>query len=915
MANISRTIDVIFNGKDSITPATRKISRGLHALEAGVDKTIEKADALADAFKKVTVAGAALGATLVGLALNEYKKYQDAWTDLVKVTEDGEAGLTGVSDEIRRVSRQYGEDITAITKSVFEFKRSGLEVSESLLATENAIKLVIAGNAEMAESTQFLKQILAGFKLDADETTHIVDVLNIISDKYNTTVTELGIALSRISPSAEKMNVSLEKSAALLTPIIEVFGSGEEASTAYRRGLLRLVSSAPSVLKALDDLGVEQREGPNKELREGEEILKDYIAALQNLTKEQKLENLILLFNERQASKLAESMGQLAKVEEIELLASSVKTQYTTDQVAIKMATLKKTIDKLVVSTRDLGRSLGEKLEIGALKAVSGIRILIDSIGDAARDGMFAEVFNQFNNLGEDLGVYFVQVAAMLPKALSAIDYSGLIDSIQDLLGTVNASLEGLDLTKPEDLAYAIQFVIDTMESGIRVADGMVTTYRNVKNQILSVIKVFNSLGEEQKKTFGEALATADVMEYVGKIFGGILTKMEAFANVSTNTVTAAAGAFRLIGAELDVFGNTAANVWLGLRILVLKSIDFITLGASTIIKERLAEVTEAYNTNRDEIIDASYKMTEGYNMISRGLKGVEESSGKALSKLEQFALALQNTPKDVKVAINLDIKEDAIDPEVKRVAALIEESHQKQSALGGFKLSTKVELEQEQDLKDFLQGTGKWSSRKDSVFDDSAIAKVEAQSIALQRDLRAVAEAGEDAGDVELDVPDDTKFQAAQQKLLKEIDTNASIMEARLKSISDIAESNSAVISSSFESVSDSISSSGDTLTELYNTLASGKLGMATFAVQRSIREEEERRQEAFELQKQLTTAQIDLIKQRASAMSAGDPLITVSGDGLQPHLEAFMWEILSAIQVRVNETYGNFLLGIGAS
>jgi hypothetical protein len=139
--------------------------------------------------------------------------------------------------------------------------------------------------------------------------------------------------------------------------------------------------------------------------------------------------------------------------------------------------------------------------------------------------------------------------------------------------------------------------------------------------------------------------------------------------------------------------------------------------------------------------------------------------------------------------------------------------------------------------------------------------------------------------------------------------------MEARLKSISDIAESNSAVISSSFESVSDSISSSGDTLTELYNTLASGKLGMATFAVQRSIREEEERRQEAFELQKQLTTAQIDLIKQRASAMSAGDPLITVSGDGLQPHLEAFMWEILSAIQVRVNETYGNFLLGIGAS
>ena len=47
---------------------------------------------------------------------------------------------------------------------------------------------------------------------------------------------------------------------------------------------------------------------------------------------------------------------------------------------------------------------------------------------------------------------------------------------------------------------------------------------------------------------------------------------------------------------------------------------------------------------------------------------------------------------------------------------------------------------------------------------------------------------------------------------------------------------------------------------------------------------------------------------------MAAGDPLITVSGDGLQPHLEAIMWDLFAAVQVKVNEDYGNFLQGIGA-
>jgi hypothetical protein len=68
------------------------------------------------------------------------------------------------------------------------------------------------------------------------------------------------------------------------------------------------------------------------------------------------------------------------------------------------------------------------------------------------------------------------------------------------------------------------------------------------------------------------------------------------------------------------------------------------------------------------------------------------------------------------------------------------------------------------------------------------------------------------------------------------------------------------------------------------------------------------------MELQSGLIEAQIKLIEAQVKRMESGDPLVTVSGEGLQPHLEGFMFEILNGIQVRMNETMGDYLIGTGA-
>ena len=56
---------------------------------------------------------------------------------------------------------------------------------------------------------------------------------------------------------------------------------------------------------------------------------------------------------------------------------------------------------------------------------------------------------------------------------------------------------------------------------------------------------------------------------------------------------------------------------------------------------------------------------------------------------------------------------------------------------------------------------------------------------------------------------------------------------------------------------------------------------------------------------------AQIDNIRAQTQALDKGDSIIKIDGAGLQPHLEAFMWEILRTIQVRVNQDGLAMLLG----
>jgi hypothetical protein len=81
---------------------------------------------------------------------------------------------------------------------------------------------------------------------------------------------------------------------------------------------------------------------------------------------------------------------------------------------------------------------------------------------------------------------------------------------------------------------------------------------------------------------------------------------------------------------------------------------------------------------------------------------------------------------------------------------------------------------------------------------------------------------------------------------------------------------------------------------------------------VERWVEDQIKIQQEGLAMQKELSAAEIELMQARTAAYERGDAQIKIDGAGLQPHLEAFMFEILSAIQIRANQEGANFLVGL---
>ena len=506
---------------------------------------------------------------------------------------------------------------------------------------------------------------------------------------------------------------------------------------------------------------------------------------------------------------------------------------------------------------------------------------------------------------------------AMSSLGKSSADTQGALLAISQIVSKGNVSLEELRGQLGERLPGAFQLAANAMGMSTQELDKFVSSGN------LTAAEFLPKFAAELKKTFGDVRdmegftaslnrmknALDEAYITIGK--SGAFDALTKGVQVATAAVSGAVAGFELLGKVIGIV--TAAMV----------SGDFSMVGSS---------IAKAMEDGANKTRDASNAMLgvkDATDKAAVSVDNVSDALSRKLAKGTGAAVDLEKATKDVDKAL----KELGIDPKkfeepianiikaftdlaknpavrgdellsgllvtldkiekgpagganIKTVGAAIEEAF-KRGALSASEYAAAtqaLEVKQSGLWDGMIKTTGSVADQKKAM-DDAA---------------KATQKAKDEAAKYYLELE-----KLASNERIKLIEAKVTLNTEELKFKTEI-------VKSAFESINTSIDSTGKLLGDLFKQLGDKTLTFSEqWAIEDQIEKENALREKAFKLQEKLTEATIAQINAQLKAYSNGDALIKIDGAGLQPHLEAFMWEILRTIQVRVNADGLKLLLG----
>jgi len=884
MASLEKTIAIIFEGHDKVGGTITKVGRSLDRLEGSAESVARPLASIGNAVLAADAALAAFTAGGLAYAYNKSMEFESAAIELKKVIGDEAAMLDVARKRAMELSDQYGESSRDILLTTANYKQAGFDIKDSMTLAKAGLDLVIAGDIEAANASEYLIATLKGFKAPASEANRLIDILNEVSNNYATNVEELARGMSRISPIASNMNFSFEETAGILTPVIEIFRSGDEAATALKTGLLKLVDDTKPVQDALEAIGVSQRDA-NGKLRSGKDILMDVARAFQTAEENEKLFLTQQLVGIHQAGRMVEVFDNLSKTTEVTETALRAAGS-ASEEVAARLAASEVQVERFKKGFENLGIAIGDKFREAATQAVRGGTDIENTLRGLVEQGTFDPLFDELSAFSVRLGEFLEAVAEAMPEAFEDIDWSGLLDSLGDMGEEIGSLFDDLDLTDPEDLAVAIQAVVDTVESLVRVTQGMIEYFEPVWDSIREGIRQVNGLDEESQKSFGNLLGAAELVVHAGaKIAAALIVIKESGAGIE-RVFNVYVGTIRGLWNTVQVAFDSAARLMADIIAYILGLVESVTsiIPGMDGISASIGEAREAVEAFRmGAFLHQMEQMEEAADGFGQAWAGLSGSAYEADRTIRDMNKTIDALPAEKTTTVKADVND----------AELTDWGKELEKTVTPMAVAATVDEEQ---TKAELQKVPEKRVVTLAPAVDSA--KAEEARLKLDRDFALKT----------LKIETDLQIEKvrSQAKMLEET--------LQYKAKVDVAEIEAASkeVEAMFGSIDTTMKSTEGLISDLVDTWSDAETLSRRWTVEEWIEKEQRRREEVLASQKKLTDLQARLLEKRLETMEDGDALITISADGLEPELAAFMWEVLNRVQTRANQEGSEFLFGL---
>lgn len=878
MASESSTIDIVLNAINNTNQGVGEAINQISSFSSNVEQAAKPLADITDNALKLEAAILTTGAAFTTFAVVKAAEFESALVGLQKVLGDDE-NIKEYADLAVTVSETYGKASTDVLESVTNFKQAGYTAAEAADLLEAAYKGVIAGGLSSQEATDGLIASLKGFGAEASDAAGFIDLFNKVSDNFGANASQLLEGFSQLSPVANAAGLSLEETVGILTPVIEVFQSGSEAATGLKTSLLNLISDNPKITAALTALGVAQKD-TNGELRSARDIYFDVAEAFKGLTAEQQLFYAGQIAGKNQVAKFTAALNGLATTNEI--------TAETFEYVGSAQKEVDAQLDTLKVKYEILGASIDNALIKAGTPLVDSYKSVVDAlaevfqaVGRSAEEseklaGVFAYVDSLVLSFANSLG----EVAQNIGPALDQADLSGFTRGIQEIVDAFGVLFDADDYTSVEGLVD----IIETLGGAFEGLGVFVGSALEAWDPLLSALSNGIEGGGLEDDLKG-------ILETAGTI-GGAAQQVELLAGAVTKVLPSLEALIALFVGQQLLGGISRVKGGIGglVTSLVGPAGLLAAAGAAGFGLGKLFNETSYGEAVQDWLVDAFWAFDQFVGITDTSTAALDNNI-EAVQQLETNTAALATAAADA--ADGVAATGDNLEANTKQIynfsTGLFETVpvvDQVAKTVDGLAVGPMAVLNQELELQVLrtAEANKEWSSNV----------------VGLQK-----AAKGTEAVKNEMTKLEEQAAKIAIQERIALIEAQAGITAAAIEADAD-------KITAAFEAIGESVNSTGETLSDLFGLLGDGNISkFDKLDIKKQIEAEAEAREQLLKLQVKQTELTIRETEARIASLEGGGALITVNGDGLEPHLEAFMWEILSAIQVRASNEGYDLILG----
>ncbi len=879
MADLRKTIEIVFDHVDNIGGGINAITDDLGGMSAAAqDVTGPLADITTTllTFETAAVAAGGAMATMATIAAGEFNQ---SFAEIDTLIDASDEGLAAFRDQLLDYASTSTQSFADITSATYNAISAGVEYEDATQALAVAEQLAVASKTDLNTAMETLVPTLNAYGVGMDDAARYSDILFAAVREGKTTLPEIEAVLGRITPTAAVMGVQLDEVAAALATLTKNGLGTAEAGTALSGVLGSILAPSKAAATAASELGIAmgatalESQGLDGWLRQVSEATDGDKDAIARLIPEK--ESLRALF-----SLLTNDAATWSEV--------LLNVRDSTDVVTVAFDEMADNFDLVNQRLRNAVTAMlievGTPLEEQWAEVADSIGGVFLALRDAVDQGAFADVYAAIAEFGIRLMAELDGIAAALPLALQQVEFTGLIASFSGLADSIAAIFDGVDLTTPEGLASVIQTLIDAFEGLTNFTAGAVAGLEPFIDAVTAAVVEFTRLSPEAQRAAGEIGGFAAGLDRALGLADGAIGAVNGLADALTllaasNITRALIGTGGLTPA-LGALGSAAASAGPALAGLAAFGAGFAlgdAIAEVTGLKQAVVELGEAY-------AEASFDSDiSGLERVPEALAEISERTGVAVGSMEDFNAAVDAGRLVWDATVSQWISaSDAAGQSVEQVGTAWEGL---ESAIG-------------QAQQEIIAAGGSIGELGDAS--SAAAPAIEEPGRAAKATAEEMRQARKDALDYELALE-----QIASNERIANIQARVDLETAQLDAQAER-------VTAAFDSINNTVTETSNNVSSLFGLMAEPNLTLRTkFALEEQIEEENRVRREQLALQKQLIEAEVRQINARTKLLGQGGGEVKITSQGLEPALEAFMFQVIDKVRVSVASSYDDFLLG----